>query len=309
MGYNTSGATGSTQGHLGYSVSIGAFAQAAFKGGMAIGYDAYASNINNIAIGYSSESTGSPQFTNQGNIILGSNIHCSGSGHIFIGAAPSSYGTFFSQNTIRIGTGSHTSVYIGDGDVGSASDSRDKIDIKDISLGLNLVKTLSAKSFIYNHREKYVEHTVIDNVIDDTLTSTFTIDHTPTEGTLYVKHNSTTLELDTDYTFSNKTITLKDSVSLEKGDDVQVRYNTFDTTGYESASKQHPHRTLGWVAQDAKTAVENLTSEKLNIVNSGDEEYLKFSPMQLIPVLWKAVQELSDKNDALEARIATLEGG
>ena len=31
--------------------------------------------------------------------------------------------------------------------------------------------------------------------------------------------------------------------------------------------------------------------------------------MQLIPVLWKAVQELSDKNDALEARIATLEGG
>ena len=305
LGYSTAGPSGNAS-YLGYGVSIGSFAQVGRKGGIAIGYDAYTAYHNSICIGYSSESTGNVGTSSQGNIVLGSNIHATGTRHILIGCIN---GTRTDSNSIRIGTGSHSTVLIGDGDVASASDSRDKIDIKDISLGLNLVKTLSAKSFIYNHRENYTDHTVIDNVIDETLARTFTIENTPVAGTLYVKHNFTTLELNTDYTFSNKTITLKDSLSLEKGDDVQIRYDTFDTAGYESASKKHPYRTLGWVAQDAKTAVENLTSEELNIVNSEDEEYLKFSPMQLIPVLWKAVQELSDKNDALEARIATLEGG
>ena len=40
--------------------------------------------------------------------------------------------------------------------------------------------------------------------------------------------------------------------------------------------------------------------------NTGDEQHI--GQADLIPVLTKAIQELSAKNDALEARIATLEG-
>ena len=38
------------------------------------------------------------------------------------------------------------------------------------------------------------------------------------------------------------------------------------------------------------------------------DEHLKVTNSHLIPVLVKALQELSAKNDALEARLTTLEG-
>jgi cell division protein FtsB len=45
---------------------------------------------------------------------------------------------------------------------------------------------------------------------------------------------------------------------------------------------------------------------KTVIEDVGDEQHV--AKGALIPILTKAIQELSAKNDALEARIATLEG-
>ena len=63
----------------------------------------------------------------------------------------------------------------------------------------------------------------------------------------------------------------------------------------------------------------NITAEKLSassvetgkiysgLVSKEDPDFYTVANAEFIPMLVKAVQELSTKNDALEARIATLE--
>ena len=68
----------------------------------------------------------------------------------------------------------------------------------------------------------------------------------------------------------------------------------------------------GFVAQEVKTVDGNLV-EKFGdgSVEFGDtkiEDTLRVKEKQVIPLLVKAIQELSTKNDELEARIKTLEG-
>ena len=64
----------------------------------------------------------------------------------------------------------------------------------------------------------------------------------------------------------------------------------------------------GFIAQELQ-AVENSKSvDYLRLVLSENSEKLEAAPNKLFPVLVKAIQELSAKNEALEARIKTLEG-
>ena len=62
----------------------------------------------------------------------------------------------------------------------------------------------------------------------------------------------------------------------------------------------------GFIAQELQEA--QLGSEYLNLVMDSNPDKLEAKQGKLIPVLVKAIQELSAKNDALEARLATLEG-
>ncbi len=66
----------------------------------------------------------------------------------------------------------------------------------------------------------------------------------------------------------------------------------------------------GFIAQEVKTAIDNH-SELKNGFSMWSEDPTdgrqRLSPSELIPMLTKAIQELSAKNDALEARIKTLE--
>jgi len=52
-----------------------------------------------------------------------------------------------------------------------------------------------------------------------------------------------------------------------------------------------------------------LGKSDYSVVSENEKDTLVLRDADLSAILWKAIQELSDKNDALEARIATLEGG
>ena len=64
----------------------------------------------------------------------------------------------------------------------------------------------------------------------------------------------------------------------------------------------------GFIAQDLKAAQEASGASYLGLIYDDNPEKLEASPGKLVPVLVKAIQELSERNDLLEARIATLEG-
>ena len=65
---------------------------------------------------------------------------------------------------------------------------------------------------------------------------------------------------------------------------------------------------IGFVAQDLDESQINAGAEDyLNLVLKNNPDKLEASYGKLVPILVKALQELSDQNDALEARIAALE--
>ena len=66
----------------------------------------------------------------------------------------------------------------------------------------------------------------------------------------------------------------------------------------------------GFIAQEVKEVIDNHSEVPNNqlIWKQSPDGIQNLSKEELVPVLVKAVQELSAKNDALEARLATLEG-
>jgi hypothetical protein len=81
--------------------------------------------------------------------------------------------------------------------------------------------------------------------------------------------------------------------------------------GAEARHLNKEEQQLGMIAQEVKTVIDNhpevpdgFGGYHLDAAGTHCLDYVPF-----IQPLLKAVQELSAKNDALEARIATLEGG
>jgi hypothetical protein len=71
------------------------------------------------------------------------------------------------------------------------------------------------------------------------------------------------------------------------------------------AYKTNPTETIkaGFIAQELQTAFPSAVSYS----ESDSDKILSVSRERLVPVLVKAIQELSAKNDALETRLAALE--
>ena len=63
---------------------------------------------------------------------------------------------------------------------------------------------------------------------------------------------------------------------------------------------------LGFIAQDVKEVIPELVAESLNKAEDGSP-YLTLKMGDMLPILVKAIQELSAKNDALTARLVALE--
>ena len=250
----------------------------------AIGYHAGRSvrtGIGNVFVGFGaggttggSNSTGTtPSATTQDVVYGDSNVYIGRlarptAGTYYGAATPGTVSSHYWDNCIAIGAyalgrGYNTAV-IGSSSVTSIggyanwsnhSDARDKFDITNLSLGLNLVNTLTPKKFKFNTRSKY------------------------------------------------KVVTVPDENKPE------VYEETYDQEGFDNKTKASEDYSYGFLAQDVKEKVEALDSDPTTIVDEANEDELMLRMSELIPVLWKAVQELSTKNDALEARIATLEGG
>jgi len=66
----------------------------------------------------------------------------------------------------------------------------------------------------------------------------------------------------------------------------------------------------GFLAQEVKTVIDSHSEVKAgcNIWSQHSDGTQQLANGNFVPMLVKAMQELSAKNDALEARIATLEG-
>jgi len=77
----------------------------------------------------------------------------------------------------------------------------------------------------------------------------------------------------------------------------------------EPAEGKDGCQEVGFLAQEFQAAEQAVGAQDyLHLVEDDDPDHLFINQNRLIPVLVKAIQELSDKNDALEARIAALEG-
>ena len=76
---------------------------------------------------------------------------------------------------------------------------------------------------------------------------------------------------------------------------------TYEETEFYSANKGK--KDFGFIAQE----VRELDNDTLRLVYTENEDKLELSYGKLVPILVKAIQELSAKNTALEARVKALE--
>jgi hypothetical protein len=67
-------------------------------------------------------------------------------------------------------------------------------------------------------------------------------------------------------------------------------------------------KDFGFVAQELKIAADATDyADHMRLVHNDDPDNLEADPMKMFPILVKAIQELSAKNTALEARVKALE--
>jgi hypothetical protein len=152
-------------------IAIGASADSGSRGAIAIGRSSVSDTYGTVAIGEYSRCDGGmigsvaigrgarvQNSTAKGGIAIGGSQyvgvqHSSSAGaqSYSSGINIGNIGSSATNNTIRIGTSSHTTVQVGN----TSSDSRDKVEIEDLTLGLEFINKLSTKSFVYNNRDRY----------------------------------------------------------------------------------------------------------------------------------------------------------
>jgi hypothetical protein len=101
---------------------------------------------------------------------------------------------------------------------------------------------------------------------------------------------------------------IKDDIEpIASGLDVVEKLNPVTYRYKESWTKDQSIQT-GFIAQELLTALDGQVYVDSVVQQGGSEGYYSVAYQNIIPILTKALQELSAKNDALEARIAALEG-
>ena len=231
-----------------FNVAVGANTTAAGSGqNVAIGYSANAQGTDTVALGSSTTATGSNSIT------LGPNNTNGSAGRLIIG----------SSNT--------TDLRCADTTITALSDQRDKVEINDLTIGLDFVNDITPKYFRRNDRSRYY-------------TATYTEEQ------------------------------IQDDPSLTQS------WN-FDSAAHVAAGEKNDRYEFGWIAQDVETALPSGYADSARLTFSediGDTRFSydvqRFTAGDMLPILWKAVQELSTKYDnldsdhtALKARVAALE--
>ena len=198
----------------------------------------------------------------------------SGSNNLFLGFEAGRTGSPGGAQT----TGSNE-IFLGDENITAAniqvdwtvaSDQRDKTDFSSLDIGLDFVNQLKPYTFKWDKRIKYINREGKNGIITKSI------------------ENGISTEDKWEDTVDLDTIT---SDGTHKEDWLDIGFKAQDVEILEKAA--------GYKIAD-KT---NLTT---TLTNDGKQYGIKYN--KFVPILVKAIQELSAKNDALEARIKTLEG-
>ena len=190
-----------------------------------------ATGDDNVAIG---ESTAYTLTTGSNNVIIGSGINSveTGNNCIVIGAGASS-STNSVSNEITLGNSSITTIRAAVTSITSLSDERDKKDVEDLDIGLDFVKSLKPRKFVWDNRVE-------------------------------------------------KIVKFDDDGNVESEEE------------FYSANKGK--KDFGFIAQEVKL----LDNDTLRLIYDANPDKLEMSYGKLVPILVKAIQELSAKVSALE---------
>ena len=83
--------------------------------------------------------------------------------------------------------------------------------------------------------------------------------------------------------------------------------HVLDSSSFSAQTKKDTFKSIGLIAQTLQTYLNDNSIDAGNFVDDSNSDELGIRTENLTFVLWKAVQELSAKNDALVARITALE--
>ena len=208
----------------GGSVAIGTAAIAGTNGSynVALGYSADALQANSHAIGYNAYSNTANQYV--------------------------------------LGNASISDLRCQDTSITAVSDSRDKVEIEDLSIGLDFVNAITPKAFYKNNRGAYY-------------TEQYTLEQIAADSNLSQAY-------------------------------------IFDSDEYVAATEKYDKREFGFIAQDVAAQLPDEYSDARVSFEEVDGRYgfdvQRFTPGDMVPILWKALRELSDKHDQLQSDHAAL---
>ena len=293
-----------------YSVALGPLAEVNSSNtnnkGVAIGYDSQARGYGPIAIGFGAVASGTSSTPDDsfGPLAIGYgadalNYRCTAVGYTAL--ANSSYCTAIGDNTDATGVESTA--------VGTFAQATH---FNSTALGKGATSTgnnsfILGNSSISDLRCQDTSITAVSDSRDKTNVTALDIglDFVETIEPKAFNKNNRNAYYDEDLTVDEL------HQKLAAGEDVSQTY-TFNQTEYDKASRKFEKREFGFIAQDVAAALpESYADARVTFTeNDGTHgfEVQRFTPGDMVPILWKAVQELSAKNKALEARIEALEG-
>ena len=204
-------------------------------------------NENNTAVGQNAlsnldaDSSGAAGSTNTAIGRSAGSSLVSGSNNSFLGSGAQPSTTTVS-NEITLGNSSIATLRCQVTSITSLSDQRDKYDIEDLPVGLDLIKQLRPRRFKWDKRDWYV-----------------------------------------------------DEVTREDGSSDMVEVP-------KDGSRAKTDWNEGFIAQEAKAALQAVGGDWFPLVYESNPEKLEMSSGKLIPVLVKAIQELTARLEALEGK-------
>lgn len=182
------------------------------------------------------------------------------------------------------------------------SDARDKTDIQPDSLGLDFLELIPVRSWRWNMREDY--RTITPRVVAPPRVEERTVKKEVSPAKLVLEEYRDEAGV-TQYRTVLKEAVYEDVVELVNIPAVEEFDVVFDADAHAAASKARSRRHRGVIAQELKAVMDangiDFAGFQHHSVKGGDD-VMTVSMESFVPVLIKAVQELSARVKQLEAR-------
>ena len=328
--------------NIGHSFVAGYNALDSITNGLMTGQSGTGNNYGHIAIGYNSQkefegvdATGSPNiamgiFTLENNIQAGNNIAIGNAALRYLGKNMTSTSNSGGYGNIAVGTyalqGGHsgnfgtTSTFRGDYNVGVGwgalqnlisytSDKNTAVGVEAgryISTGSNNICIGNQAGLQASPSGQLTTNSNIVCLGNDSISALYCADTSISSSDQRDKTDVVNFTHGLNWVNQLNPVTYRWDKRTWYGTGVEGASDEF--LGTPDGSKKASKLNIGFLAQDVLTIEGNPNKDNMLIVNLNENETsygLKYE--RLVPVLVNAIKELSAKNDALEARIATLE--